>query len=86
MHIYPVHEEKKESFLSRLFKRQTRTGPSGADPSALVDEKIEHEEAVLHVIQLPSFNGKLSQSSSELLVTYLTAPYLVLPSICEKIH
>lgn len=50
---YPTVDEKKEtkdsSFFSRLFKKSTRTGPSGADPSALTGEKIDNEEAVLRI-------------------------------------
>src|SRR5262249_15592675 len=36
-----------------LFGKDTRAGPSGADPSALAKEPISHEEDVLHVPALP---------------------------------
>ena len=70
-------EKESQGFLARLwnvFSRDSRAGPSGADPSALVGEHVDHEEDVLHVKDMPSFNGKLSASAVELLVSYLTAP------------
>lgn len=66
------------SFLP-LLCLASRAGPSGADPTALVGQQINHEEDVLHVRTLPSFENRISQGSSELLVTYLTAPYLRIP-------
>ncbi len=62
-----------------LFGKDSRAGPSGADPSALVNEIITTEEDVLHVPTLPTFGNKLNQSASELLIQYLTVPYLRIP-------
>ncbi len=62
-----------------LFGKDSRAGPSGADPSALVKELISNEEDVLHVPTLPTFGGKLNQSASEMLVSYLTVPYIRIP-------
>ena len=78
-------EDREAGLLSKLFgfNKDTRAGPSAADPTALTGYSIYDEEDVLHLEnkQLPSFDGKLSPSSSELLVSYLTAPYLRIPLI-----
>jgi len=42
---------------------------------------VESEEDILHIRTLPSFGGRLSQSAVELLVSYLTAPYIRIPLI-----
>ena len=39
------------------------------------------EEDVLHLTNLPTFDGLLRPSESELLLTYLTAPYLRIPLV-----
>lgn len=69
-----------ERFVS-LFKKQTRAPPSGADPSVVAGAPITHEEDVLHIPRLPTFGDKISQRHCELLVSYLTAPYLRVPLI-----
>ena len=87
--IDPDEEAKKKEadskgFFSRIwgfFSKDSRAGPSGADPSALAGEHVDNEEDVLHVKDMPSFNGKLSASAAELLISYLTAPYLRIPLI-----
>lgn len=79
--VYPVTEAKEQSVWEKLFRKPKRVAPSGADPSVLVNQQIEHEEDVLHVQTMPTFNDKLTQSASELLVTYLTAPYLRIPLV-----
>ena len=87
--VDPEEEAKKretesKGFFSRiwgLFSKDSRAGPSGADPSALAGEHVDNEEDVLHVKDMPSFNGKLSASAAELLISYLTAPYLRIPLI-----
>jgi hypothetical protein len=75
-------EEKKEStsFWSRLFSKKNRS-PSGADPSVIVGKTIDDEEDLLHIVQLPTFEGKLTQSASEVLLSYLTVPYLRIPLV-----
>jgi hypothetical protein len=72
-------EESWWAMFVNLFTTQTRAPPSGADPSSLVGSKIKEEEDVLHVLTLPSFDNKLSKRHCELLVSYLTAPYLRIP-------
>ena len=62
-----------------------RAPPSAADPSALLQSElgtelhIEREEDVLHLKQLPSFDGTLNAADAELLIQYLTVPYLRVP-------
>jgi hypothetical protein len=61
--------------------RSVRTGPGLADPSALCGKEIFDEEDILHIKTLPDFDGRLSQRASELLLSYLTVPYLRIPLI-----
>ena len=67
-----------------------RAPPSSADPTALYKAemgadaesfrgKIETEDDVLHLQKLPSFDGALRPRESELLLQYLTVPYLRVP-------
>ena len=46
-------------------------------------KKIRSEDDVLHLTKenLPTFNGKLSRRESELLLSYLTVPYLRIPLV-----
>lgn len=60
--VLPQGEES--STLGRLwqtfgFMQNPRAPPSGANPSALVGEKIEDEDDVLHIRYLPDFGGTL---------------------------
>ena len=43
------------------------------------EARISKEEDVLHLKQLPSFDGALRPAESELLLQYLTVPYLRIP-------
>lgn len=56
-----------------------RCPPSGANPSVLAGSVVDTEEDVLHLKKLPDFDGTLRASDSELLLSYLTAPYLRIP-------
>ena len=76
-------EKEQESLLSQ-FKgligiAKPRVAPSAAQPSAFVDEVISTEDDVLYVKNLPDFGGRLSGHNAELLLQYLTAPYLRIP-------
>ena len=53
-----------------------RAPPSSADPKNIIGKKVETEDDILHVLELPNFNNSLNQRDSELLLTYLTAPYM----------
>jgi len=77
-------EKEPEGLWSRIlafFTNTTRAPASGADPSALCGKKIRCEDDVLHVKPLPDFGERLSQRDSELLVSYLTTPYLRIPLV-----
>lgn len=56
-----------------------RCPPSGANPSVLAGQVVDTEEDVLHLKKLPDFDGTLRGSDAELLLSYLTAPYLRIP-------
>jgi hypothetical protein len=51
--------------------------PSAAVPSNLAaPHEIASEDDVLHIKNLPSFEGALGQQDSELLLSFLTVQYL----------
>jgi hypothetical protein len=52
---------------------------SGASPGVLTGSNVETEDDVLFLHSLPTFNGALGAADSELLLTYLTAPYIRIP-------
>ena len=52
---------------------------SRASPSVLAGSEVRTEDDVLFLKSLPSFGGALGPADSELLLTYLTAPYLRVP-------
>jgi len=60
-----------------------RAPPSGANPSNLANQPIVSEDDVLHVKTLPDFGGRLGARDCELLLTYLTAPYIRIPLVLE---
>jgi hypothetical protein len=60
-----------------------RVQPSGGDPSNLAESLIETEDDVLHVRHLPDFDGRLSARQSELLLQYLTVPYMRIPLVLQ---
>ncbi len=80
--VHPQTEENKQStsLWSRLFSKKNRS-PSGADPSEIAGKTVQDEEDILHIPQLPSFEGKLTQSASEMLLSYLTVPYIRIPLV-----
>ena len=66
-------------FLAKMRDRRPRCPPSGANPSNLAGTRIDTEEDVLHLRDVPTFENLLKPSESELLLTYLTAPMIRLP-------
>lgn len=61
---------------------QPRAPPSFGDPkNILADKTVCTEEDVLHVEDLPHFGNRLSQRHSELLLSYLTVPYMRIPLV-----
>ena len=84
MKILPMQEEEKKGisgFLNRIFSKNSRAPLSGADPSALIGEKINNEDDVLYIRPLPDFDERLSQRDVELLISYLTVPYIRIPLV-----
>jgi len=73
-----------KSIFAYFFTKQNRAPPSAADPSALLGEvktTVRTEDDLLHIRPLPTFNGAITQRDSELLLSYLTVPYLRIPLI-----
>jgi len=70
-------------FFARSTDRRPRCPPSGANPSNLAGTRIDTEEDVLHLPNVPTFDNLLKQSESELLLTYLTAPMIRLPLVMK---
>ena len=56
-----------------------RAPPSKANPSILVGERVDTEDDILHIRVLPDFDGTLGARDCELMLQYLTAPYLRIP-------
>ena len=73
------------SRFASMFKAEEkpRAPPSASDPSNLADHLIASEDDVLHIKHLPSFGGLLSSQNAELLLQYLTAPYLRVPLVLD---
>ena len=60
--------------------------PSGANPNSIKPKLARHvstEDDILHIKGLPDFDQKLSQSDAELLLSYLTVPYIRRPLTME---
>ena len=76
---------QNRGFLTRLFlgkgKRVGRAPSSLANPSHLVGKEILDEEDVLHVDKLPTFGGRLPAQQCEVLLQFLTVPYLRIPLV-----
>jgi hypothetical protein len=68
---------------SMLGKGKPRVAPSGSDPSVIVGEPITSEDDVLHLRHLPDFDGRLRARDCELLLQYLTAPYVRIPLVMQ---
>lgn len=85
--VKPEDLVNKGGFLTRLkgvFGLSKPRAPlSGADPSNLVGEKVETEDDVLHIKSLPTFDGRISPRQTELLLQYLTVPYLRIPLVLQ---
>ena len=70
-------------FFARMQDRRPRCPPSGANPSNLAGQRVDTEEDVLHLREVPTFDNLLKPSESELLLTYLTAPMIRLPLVMK---
>ena len=79
-------EVKKRTLISRFLsviglKRNDlpRVSPSKANPSILIGERVDTEDDILHIRKLPNFDGTLGARDCELMLQFLTAPYLRIP-------
>ncbi|CAE7676808.1 unnamed protein product, partial [Symbiodinium microadriaticum] len=64
------------------FTGNTFRYPSASMPSNLAaPHEISTEDDVLHIKNLPSFDGCLGQQDSELLLSFLTVPYMRIPLV-----
>lgn len=60
----------------------TERFPSKSTPQTLASpHAIRTEDDVLHIKNLPDFDGVLGQRDSELLLSYLTTPYIRIPLV-----
>jgi hypothetical protein len=60
-------------------KDDPRVIPSKANPSILLGERVDTEDDILHIRNLPNFDGTLGARDCELMCQFLTAPYLRIP-------
>jgi len=80
----PLPDQKDKNGKPLSFEHRF---PSTATPSFYVESKqeVKREDDVLYVQNLPSFEDKygqvLGQRDSELLISYLTVPYLRIPLV-----
>ena len=58
---------------------QPRASPSQANPSILLGERVDTEDDILHMRNLPDFDGTLGAKDAELLLQYLLTPYMRIP-------
>lgn len=75
--------EDSRTWYQKMYKEKPRKAPSAADPSNLADGDVQTEDDVLHVRHLPDFDGKIQGRYSELLLQYLTVPYLRIPLVMK---
>ncbi|KOO20988.1 hypothetical protein Ctob_000046 [Chrysochromulina tobinii] len=59
------------------------TDASPNDARLHLDRHVESEADVLHIPELPTFDGTLGQADAELLISFLTVPYLRMPLIVQ---
>lgn len=75
--------------ISRLMKyigikgKLPRATPSQANPSILLGERVDTEDDILHITKLPDFEGTLGAKDCELMLQYLTAPYMRIPLLLK---
>lgn len=91
--IYPDIEDNSNAanqtvtdkgIFSKLWKfigltTKPRASPSAANPSVLAKERVDSEDDVLHLKSVPNFDETMGGRDSELMLQYLTAPYLRIP-------
>ncbi len=83
-----VTRAARRGFLNRILqyiglRKLPRASPSQANPSILLGERVDNEDDVLHIRQLPDFDGTLGAKDCELMMQYLTAPYCRIPMLLK---
>ena len=80
-----VNQKVPRGAMARLFRylgfsgKKPRSTPSQANPSILLGERVDTEDDILHIRTLPDFDGTLGAKDCELMLQYLTAPYMRIP-------
>ena len=80
-----VSQKAPRGAMARLFRylgftgKKPRSTPSQANPSILLGERVDTEDDILHIRNLPDFDGTLGARDCELMLQYLTAPYMRIP-------
>ena len=80
-----VNQKVPRGGMARLFRylgfkgKKPRSTPSQANPSILLGERVDTEDDILHIRTLPDFDGTLGAKDCELMLQYLTAPYMRIP-------
>jgi hypothetical protein len=80
-----VSQKAPRGAMARLFRylgfsgKKPRSTPSQANPSILLGERVDTEDDILHIKNLPDFDGTLGARDCELMLQYLTAPYMRIP-------
>ena len=78
-------QTRTRSFFARLMRfvgagaKKPRATPTQANPSILLGERVDTEDDILHIRELPDFDGTLGAKDCEIMLQYLTAPYLRIP-------
>ena len=63
--------------------KMPRATPSQANPSILLGERVDNEDDILHIRTLPDFDGSLGPKNCELMLQYLTTPYMRIPMLLK---
>ena len=77
--------EKPKSAFSAIMrylglgKSLPRASPSQANPSILIGQRVDTEDDILHIKNLPDFDNSLGAKDVELMLSYLLAPYMRIP-------
>lgn len=75
-------EKSRLDFFMRFVgmgAKSPRSLPSQANPTIILGQRVETEDDVLHIRELPNFDNTLGARDCELLLQYLTAPYIRIP-------
>ena len=89
----PVKAKHSDAKAGTVAKTPVHRYPSGCDVTLIVDDfvnqgednpvsiNVKTEDDILHLRNLPTFEDSLTASDSELLLSFLTEPYLRIPLV-----